>query len=158
MGISLHRSISNAQAAPEAKLPQEASTTLRNVFYHPALRDTRSNRERERAMWVGNRTVDQLRRQSTPKPTDPELILRLGNATQPTFIFTHVANTLLSTLSPSPSETQDSLLCQSGSWTSRSSASCCHLEPGRSTPERGTPETDREVGQTEVERGERHFL
>lgn len=26
--------------------------------------------------------------------------------------------------------------CLFGSWTGRSSASCCHLEPGRSTPER----------------------
>lgn len=39
MRISLHRGVSNTQAASEAELPQEASTTLWDVLHHPALRE-----------------------------------------------------------------------------------------------------------------------
>lgn len=45
MTISLHGGISHTKAAPEAQLPQEASTTLGNVLHHPALRDTGTERE-----------------------------------------------------------------------------------------------------------------
>lgn len=59
MSISLHGGISYAEAAPEAQLPQEASTALRNVLHHPTLRDTGTERKRER--WTeGHRTEDQL--------------------------------------------------------------------------------------------------
>lgn len=40
MERSLHGSVSDAEAASEAQLPQEASATLGNVLHHPALRDT----------------------------------------------------------------------------------------------------------------------
>lgn len=61
--ISLHGGITHAQAAPEAQLPQEASTTLRNVLHNPPLRvrkrDRCKERERERDD-LGHRTEDQL--------------------------------------------------------------------------------------------------
>lgn len=87
MTISLHGGISHAQAAPEAQLPQETSTTLRNVLHHPPLRDTGTERKRERERWTKRWTRPQDRgsavmSQSAPKPTDPALSLGLDNATQ----------------------------------------------------------------------------
>lgn len=50
MRISLHGGISDAQAAPEAQLPQKASAALGNVLHHAALRETRGQRGGQREM------------------------------------------------------------------------------------------------------------
>lgn len=87
MRISLHGGISDAQAAPEAQLPQKASAALGNVLHHAALRETRGHRWSEGdGQGAGLEPRDggsAVTSRLAPKPTDPALSLGLDNATQP---------------------------------------------------------------------------
>lgn len=103
----------------------------------------------ERVIWLGLRDRGSaVTSQSAPKPTDPALSLGLDNATQQALTSTHT-HRKCSKLEPFPNFfllwTRPSPLYPSGSWTSRSSASCCHLGPGRSTPERVTDRLSKET-------------
>lgn len=122
------------------------------------------NREKEREMDRGPQDRGSaVTSHSAPKPTDPALSLGLDNATQRAHTCStqrraHARTQVLSILQLSYfslSLTHSSPRCLSGSWTGQFSASCCHREPGRSTPERVTDrqvvDRDRHVGQTEVE-------
>lgn len=86
MRISLHGGISDAQAAPEAQLPQKASAALGNVLHHAALRETRGHRWSERdGHGAGLESRDggsAVTSRLAPKPTDPALSPELDNATQ----------------------------------------------------------------------------
>lgn len=46
--VSLHGGVADAQAAPQAQLPQKASAALGDVLHHAALRETQRGREGDR--------------------------------------------------------------------------------------------------------------
>lgn len=66
MRILLHGGITHTQTAPEAQLPQKASTTLGNVLHHPALEERWTQR------WTRSRdSQSALTLESVPRPSDP---------------------------------------------------------------------------------------
>lgn len=104
--------------------------------------ETQGQRERDTVIWLcpqdrGSAVTSKL----APKPTDPALSLGLDNATQ----HAHCCSTCCIGKHTQKNFTHASPLCLSGSWTSRFSASCCHLGPGHSTPDRITDRLWREA-------------